>query len=59
MPLFLHLFVRCILFAVFTINRLPAYVVHDKSPYEVLFAKILDYKFLKPFDVHVFRTYPL
>jgi len=33
--------------AIFTINRLPTPILDDKSPYEVFFKKIPDYKFLK------------
>ena len=35
--------------AVFTINRLPTPGLREKSSYEILFAKVHDYKFLKPF----------
>jgi len=40
--------------AVFTINRFPTLVLRDKSPYETLFAKVPDYKFLKPFGCACF-----
>ena len=34
---------------VFTISRLPILIPYERSPYEVLFKKLPDYKFLKPF----------
>ena len=40
--------------AVYTINRLPTPFLHEKLPYEVLFAKVPDYKFLKPFGYACF-----
>jgi len=45
---------------VFTINQLPTHVLHEKSPYEVLFKKTPYYSFLKPFGCtcfpHLFST---
>lgn len=34
---------------VYLINQLPIPILHNKSPYEKLFLKLLDYKFLKVF----------
>ena len=41
--------------AFFTINRLPSSVLSNKTPFEVLFSKLPDYTFLKPFGCSCFQ----
>ena len=42
--------------AVFTINRLPCSVLSNKTPFEVLFYRLPDYAFLKPFGCSFFSN---
>ena len=37
----------CVLHAAYLINRLPSPLLHDKTPFELLFHKLLDYSLLK------------
>ena len=39
---------------VFTIGRFSTPLLHEKSPYETLFVKVLDYKFLRSFGCACF-----
>jgi len=40
-----------------TINRLPTPTLKDKPPYEVLFATVPDYEFLKTFGCDYFQNF--
>ena len=43
--------------AIYTINRLPTPILKNKSPFEVLFQRVPDYSFLKPFDCLYFPNF--
>lgn len=39
---------------VFVINRLPSVVLHDKSPFDLLFGSFSNYANFMPFGCHVY-----
>ena len=43
--------------AVYTINRLPTAVLQNKAPFKVLFQRVPDYLFLKPFGCLSFPNF--
>ncbi|KAL2929715.1 Retrovirus-related Pol polyprotein from transposon TNT 1-94 [Bienertia sinuspersici] len=49
----------CVLGAVYISNRLPCEVLHQKSPYEVMFNKIPDYNALRTFGCLVMAHNPM
>ena len=42
---------------VYTINRLRTPVLQNKTPFEVLFQRVFDYSFLKPFGCACFPNF--
>ena len=43
--------------AVYTIDWLPMPILQNKSPFEILFEKMADYNFLKPFGCACFPNF--
>lgn len=50
---------ECVMTAVYLINRMPTPVLGNKTPYEILFNKPVDYKGLRTFGCLAFAANPL
>lgn len=51
-----HFWGHCLLAATYIVNRLPTPMLDNKSPYELLFHKPLDYNLLKDFGCLSFAS---
>lgn len=50
--------IEALLIAIFTINRFPSLNISNKSPFEILFIRKLDYNYLRVFGTLCFSLLP-